>query len=188
MLRQRSLLDVNYYPHWAYQGRWTYIGRSTGSTTLQRTEHVDVSVQLSDGDNTLLIDEKIDGKNRQTILAETVSRRQPFRPDVPGWIVEGVSSADVLLWAFPRKRPQPGLKVYTFNFARLREWFWRNRNDNPDLFEPHEIPNRENGKTWLTIGYSIPIKEIPRFFFYHSPVLIPYQLGLFGGPEMSFAE
>lgn len=171
MLEARQLLDVNFYPHFAYEGRWVYVGgNSKGSVHIQREAHIDTVILISRNE-TLTIDEKLDRQNRYTILAETVSM---VGYNKPGWMQPGVSKADLLLWAFTRKRP-PGLKVHTFWLEKLIEWFW----PRISMFERFEIKTQEGNKHWVTEGYQVPIKDIPAYCLFTEPELITVQMSLF---------
>ena len=172
MLKARTLLDVAFYPHLAYQGRWVFAsGDSKGSIHIQRDAYIDTIVQITAQGHTLTIDEKIDSKNRSTIFAEILSVKEHNKP---GWIVPGVSQADVLLWAFTMKRP-PALKVYTFWLDKLIEWFWPLR----DTFRVFEIRNRENEFIWTTVGCSVPIRDIPYGCYFKDKEIVEKQLSLF---------
>jgi len=171
MLEARILLDINFYPHFAYQGHWVYIGgNSKGSAHIQREAHIDTIVQITDQGYTLTIDEKLDRKNRSTIFAETVSMKEY---DKPGWMVPGVSKADLLLWAFRSKRPT-GLKVYTFWLECLIKWFWPRKS----MYPQFEILNK-NGRRWTTVGHQVPIRDIPAYCYFKDKEIVEAQLSLF---------
>lgn len=172
MLEARSLLDVNYYPRIAYRGHWVYVGgNSRGSAHIQRDAHIDTIVQITDQGETLTIDEKIDSQNRYTLFLETVSMKEFGKP---GWMQPGVSKADILLWAFQRKRPC-GFMVYTFWLEPLIEWFW----PRVSSFQEYPIQNREGRKRWTTLGRSVSISEIPSYCCFQEPEIVKSQLNLF---------
>lgn len=169
MLEARTLLDKAYYPHFAYEGHWVFVGgNSRGSIHIQRDAHIDTIVQITAQGQTLTIDEKLDSQNRSTIFAETVSMKEYSKP---GWMVPGISQADVLLWAFSMKRPL-GLKVYTFWLQQLIEWFWPRQNQ----FQEYLIHNKENGKRWTTLGHQVPINVIPTYCFLKDKEIVTNQL------------
>lgn len=159
---RRKLLDESFYPLWAYRGRFTPLEGSTGSDDFNRRMHVDVSIQINDV-RTLLLDEKLDTKRRSTIFAETVSAKEHR---TPGWMVPGISTADLLLWSYPLKRPHPGQTVYVLWFPMFKTWFWTKRRTTL-MFEEYEIPNsnKERTRFWTTVGESVPLDVIPSEMF-----------------------
>lgn len=193
MREQRTLLDVNFYPRIAHNGRWVVMTDSRGSEIFDKNRHVDVTMMsatgiasrqkgIQSGPHSLTIDEKIDSKNRSTILFEWWSKAgqsvpfdwvksgitheqfEGFANDlgdkVPGWGQPKISDADILLWAFNRKQPA-GLKVYMFWLQDLIQWIIPRRN----WYRVYPIVNDE----WITWGYSIPIRgqgSIPADLFF----------------------
>lgn len=184
MLKARSLLDDRFYPRIAYQQRWVVLSGSKQSVDMQRISHVDVVlnlvqsnhqdtiIQIKDGTETLFIDEKLDSKNRSTIFCETISVQEKQKP---GWMVEGVSKSDVLLWAFCTKRPV-GLKVYMWWLEPLIKWFWARL----DWFDEYAIKNKEGDVRWMTIGRQVRIQSIPQELYFRKPEIVTAQLSLFG--------
>lgn len=179
MMKARKLLDDAFYPNFAYQGRWVYMGCSPGSDWMQRKEHIDVVIQvegsgravvLQAGPQSLTVDEKIDSKNRSTIFCETMSDKDRRKP---GWMVKGVSKADVLLWAFNRQQPA-GLEVHMFWLKLLIDWFWPRASQ----FVEYPISNNENGRRWTTLGRQVPIHYLPDEIFIVRKHLVPMQMEL----------
>lgn len=190
MMAARQLLDVSFYPSLAYNGRWVVVtGETRAANHFQRGKHVDVAVQLTTSDHInclaqsrlgngmLAIDEKLDRKVRNTIFCETISVKHAGKP---GWMVDGESKADVILWAYvSATRQRHGLIVYMFQLEPLVKWFWPRL----DQFREYEIPNKEtrNGQAyrWLTVGRSVPIRHIPKSIILMENHFVPAQLDMF---------
>jgi len=173
--RERALLDAHFYPHFAEDGQFIVLGHSPGSVAANRKLHIDVFVRAAGAVQTLALDEKIDRKLRSTFFAETWSDREREKP---GWMVEGVSDADLLLWAFKRLRP-PGLVVYVLRFPEFRAWFWRQFNLFPGRFgDAHQIRNQEGRRRWVTEGFSVPIADVPTTHFLRHKELVTAQATL----------
>lgn len=181
MVKARGLLDAEFYPRIAYQNRWVVMGYSAGSEYINRERHVDVIaaietdhvnavVQLASGPKSVTIDEKIDRKNRSTLFLETWSDK---RRKTPGWMQPGISKADILLWAFQRQRPQAGMIVHTYKLPELIDWFWTF--EDKKVWPEFDVQNQG----WVTVGRSVPIRDIPSEIVWLEPQYITYQMSLF---------
>lgn len=173
-LRVRRLLDLELYPRFSYNEKWVFVGGSHNSIEVQRRDHVDVFVQMAElrsGPYSLLVDEKIDRKTRNTVFCETVSMVEYNKP---GWMQPGISRADILLWAFQTKRPG-GFKIFAFWLKELQDWFW----PRVDTFPEFKILNRQNGKRWTTLGRSVKLNQIPDPVYFINGYQITTQTKMF---------
>ncbi len=157
MLKERKLLDKEFYRVMAHNSQFVQMGKSPSSIRIQRDGHIDIffvpserfmALQHGDPDSSVTVDEKIDDHWRPTIFAEEWSVKNKKR----GWMYPGVSEADLLLWAYKTRRPQ-GLKVFIWKLPELIEWYW----DSNANFRLFEIPN----KSYVTVGRSVEHSWIP---------------------------
>lgn len=125
--RERMLLDEEFYPEYAHEGRFVPLARSSGSIYVQLRMHIDCIVASKKG-GSVLVEEKLvrwprSGKPYEAIAVETHSNfeRTKDRPWPDGWIYS--SQADCLLYGFQQE--DGSFEVWLFSLPGLRDWFIR---------------------------------------------------------------